>query len=151
MTIKVDEDEHSIEMHLPYVQRIMSRYGIMLYLFLISYAIDSRDVRPPRKSEPYTVVPILVGAISTKKEAHYGKLLSPYLADPSNLFVISSDFCHWGSRFSFTSKHHSSTPSTPIHKSIELLDHDGMELIERGDVEGFASYLEKTRNTICGR
>lgn len=35
-------------------------------------------------------------------EARYGQLLAPYLADPSNLFIISSDFCHWGSRFKFT-------------------------------------------------
>ena len=41
------------------------------------------------------VVPILVGAISTSKEKTYGKLLAPYLADPDNFFVVSSDFCHW--------------------------------------------------------
>jgi hypothetical protein len=35
-------------------------------------------------------------------EAKYGQLLAPYLADPSNLFIISSDFCHWGSRFKYT-------------------------------------------------
>lgn len=35
-------------------------------------------------------------------EARYGALLSPYLEDPSNLFIISSDFCHWGRRFSYT-------------------------------------------------
>jgi hypothetical protein len=35
-------------------------------------------------------------------EARYGALLSPYLSDPSNLFIISSDFCHWGSRFRYT-------------------------------------------------
>jgi hypothetical protein len=35
-------------------------------------------------------------------EARYGQLLAPYLLDPSNLFIISSDFCHWGSRFKFT-------------------------------------------------
>ncbi|KAI9032304.1 cell motility mediator [Hyaloraphidium curvatum] len=128
MSISVDEDEHSIEMHLPYVHKIMQG-----------------------KNGPYTVVPILVGAISTAKEAHYGELLSPYLADPANLFVISSDFCHWGSRFSYTARHHSSSTSTPIHKSIELLDRDGMDLIEQGDVQGFADYLKKTRNTICGR
>lgn len=34
-------------------------------------------------------------------EATYGRILAPYLNDPSNVFVISSDFCHWGSRFSF--------------------------------------------------
>lgn len=32
----------------------------------------------------------------------YGQALGQYLDDPSNLFIVSSDFCHWGSRFSFT-------------------------------------------------
>lgn len=35
-------------------------------------------------------------------EGAYGKLLAPYLDDPSNLFIVSSDFCHWGSRFNYT-------------------------------------------------
>lgn len=35
-------------------------------------------------------------------EARYGKLLAPYLDDPASLFIISSDFCHWGRRFSYT-------------------------------------------------
>lgn len=35
-------------------------------------------------------------------EALYGQLLSKYLDDPANLFVISSDFCHWGQRFGYT-------------------------------------------------
>ena len=73
MSQTVDEEEHSIEMHLPYVAKVMeSRRG------------------------HYTIVPILVGALSEEKEILYGKLLSKYLADPDNLFVISSDFCHWG-------------------------------------------------------
>jgi AmmeMemoRadiSam system protein B len=117
----------------------------------VSRSLAERRHRLFSTKGPYTVIPILVGSISTAKEAYYGKLLSPYLADPSNLFIISSDFCHWGSRFSFTSRHHSSTASTPIYESIEQLDREGMELIEKLDVEGFASYLKKTRNTICGR
>lgn len=36
------------------------------------------------------------------REAQYGALLGPFLDDPGNLFVISSDFCHWGTRFSYT-------------------------------------------------
>jgi hypothetical protein len=35
-------------------------------------------------------------------EARYGSLLSRYLDDPSNLFIVSSDFCHWGTRFAYT-------------------------------------------------
>lgn len=64
-------------------------------------------------------MPILVGSISSEVEATYGELLAPYLADSQNLFVISSDFCHWGKRFSYT---HYDESYGPIHKSIEKLD-----------------------------
>lgn len=67
----------------------------------------------------FTVIPILVGSISLEVEATYGELLAPYLADSQNLFVISSDFCHWGKRFSYTYYDES---CGPIHKSIEKLD-----------------------------
>jgi hypothetical protein len=40
--------------------------------------------------------------LAHRSEARYGALLAPYIADPFNLFIISSDFCHWGSRFSYT-------------------------------------------------
>lgn len=46
--------------------------------------------------DEFSIVPVLVGALSENKELEYGKLLAKYLADPSNLFIISSDFCHWG-------------------------------------------------------
>lgn len=67
----------------------------------------------------FTIVPILVGSISTDVEGIYGEILAPYLADPQNLFVISSDFCHWGKRFSYT---YYDECCGPIHKSIEKLD-----------------------------
>lgn len=35
-------------------------------------------------------------------EAAYGRLLAPYLEDPGSLFIVSSDFCHWGRRFGYT-------------------------------------------------
>ena len=38
-----------------------------------------------------------------------------------------------------------------IHESIERLDRDALALIERGDARGFAAYLARTANTICGR
>ena len=48
------------------------------------------------KKEKYTVVPVLVGSLNRDRELMYGDLFAKYLNDPSNLFVISSDFCHWG-------------------------------------------------------
>jgi AmmeMemoRadiSam system protein B len=77
MTPGVDEAEHSLELHLPYIVEVM-------------------------KGRPFTLVPIMIGAVSGGSEARYGGLLAPYLDDPDNLFVVSSDFCHWGSRFSYT-------------------------------------------------
>lgn len=118
-----DEAEHSLELHLPYIVHIM-------------------------RGHPFTLVPIVVGAVSNESEAAYGRLLSPYLADPSNLFVVSSDFCHWGRRFSYT---HYEPERGPIHASIEWLDRQGMALVEAQDAAGFAAYLKRYSNTICGR
>ena len=96
MSLDTDEAEHSIEMHLPYVAKVMA----------------------PKKDR-YTVVPVLVGAISAEKEARYGQIFAKYLADPTNLFVISSDFCHWGDRFHYTFYDES---KGEIHQSIKALD-----------------------------
>nr|XP_032516170.1 uncharacterized protein LOC116769238 [Danaus plexippus plexippus] len=74
MDVQTDEDEHSIEMHLPYIAKVMEEF-----------------------KTAFTIIPILVGSLSPDREAKYGAILAPYLADPQNLVVVSSDFCHWGS------------------------------------------------------
>ncbi len=78
----------------------------------------------------------------------YGRIFARYLSDPSNLFVISSDFCHWGSRFRYQ---HYDERHGEIHQSIRELDYAGMGLIEQLDHPAFAAYLKKYGNTICGR
>lgn len=94
MTLHTDEDEHSIEMHLPFVAKVM-------------------------EGQQFTIVPILVGSLNPEKEGLYGKVLSKYLADDQNLFVISSDFCHWGARFSYQ---YYDKGSGDIYQSIKKLD-----------------------------
>ncbi|EPQ27526.1 uncharacterized protein PFL1_05064 [Pseudozyma flocculosa PF-1] len=155
MSQSVDEDEHSLEMHLPYVRK----------------AFEGCDIK---------IVPIMVGAISTQKEDRFGRLLAPYLKDPHNFFVVSSDFCHWGARFSYTFYRPSpGAPSTsltarsersvyadtPIHQSIRSLDNEGMMAITHPHTatsaagaktakesrDAFASYIKSTKNTVCGR
>lgn len=125
MDMKTDEDEHSIEMHLPYIAKVMEDY-----------------------KDQFTIIPILVGSLSPEQEAMYGEILAQYFTDPQNLFVISSDFCHWGQRFRYT---HYDKSCGPIHKSIEKLDKNGMEIIETLNPIDFADYLRKFNNTICGR
>ncbi|XP_034940096.1 protein MEMO1 [Chelonus insularis] len=125
MNMNTDEGEHSIEMQLPFIAKVME---------------DFKD--------GFTIIPILVGSMSPEKEAIYGKLLAPYLADPQNLFVISSDFCHWGQRFRYTYYDRS---SGPIYRSIQALDKMGMDIIETLNPASFTEYLRKYGNTICGR
>ena len=67
----------------------------------------------------FTLVPVLVGALDADLEKQYGSIFARYLDDPANLFVISSDFCHWGRRFGFT---YVPQGHGAIHKGIEHLD-----------------------------
>ncbi|MCJ1237650.1 hypothetical protein MMC14_005637 [Varicellaria rhodocarpa] len=157
MSQSTDEDEHSLEMHLPYIHKVLS-----------SSSLDPNTPLPP-------LIPILVGSTSPAKEREYGTLLAPYLADPTNIFIVSSDFCHWGLRFSYTYYIPSSSsstsksgspstvdgihlkpkdkpPTTPrIHESIARTDKMAMDAIESGSHEAFLTNLQKTGNTVCGR
>lgn len=119
-----DEHEHSIELHLPYIAKVMES-----------------------KKDQFTIVPILVGSLNSESEAKFGKLLSKYLIRPENLFVVSSDFCHWGKRYNYTSW----DGRRPIYKYIEALDRTGMDAIEKLEPGGFTEYLKNSKNTICGR
>ncbi|OCH96453.1 UPF0103-domain-containing protein [Obba rivulosa] len=151
MDRQTDEDEHSIEMHLPYIRKVF----------------EGRDI---------SIVPILVGAIDREKEASFGAVLAPFLSREDTFCVVSSDFCHWGARFHYTFYYAEPPPSPtppirlaqtgvsqallskhPIHASISALDHEAMELLTMPPFtasqahHNFADYLAKTKNTICGR
>ncbi|CAN1287825.1 Protein MEMO1 [Linum perenne] len=125
MDLRVDEAEHSMEMHLPYLVKVFKGY-----------------------LHQVKVVPILVGALNAESESMYGKLLANYIDDPKNFFSVSSDFCHWGTRFNYT---HYDREHGAIYKSIEALDKMGMDIIETGDPDSFKKYLQEYDNTICGR
>ena len=156
MSRATDEDEHSLEMHLPYIYK------------LLSLQFASPDDFP-------LLLPILVGATTSQTERRYGRRLAPYLADPTSVFIISSDFCHWGSRFRYTyylpsassaptdgySLKSSGSSSSrqavtdvddpPIYESIARLDKLAMDAVESGSHEDFLRNLRETGNTVCGR
>lgn len=121
LSIEDDEEEHSIELHLPWIAH--------------TFGTD------------IPIVPILVGSLNSNSR-EYGELFSRYLDDPANFFVLSSDFCHWGARFGYTPI---VQKSVEIHKSIEKLDQMGMEAIESLDPDTYTRYQKKYENTICGR
>ncbi|QBZ64637.1 hypothetical protein PoMZ_06335 [Pyricularia oryzae] len=146
-----DEDEHSLEMHLPYLaKRLTQTFGG-------GSDGDGDASWPP-------VVPILIGDNKRDAEKAFGELLLPHLRDPDNAFIVSSDFCHWGSRFSYTKYTADGTVEgvrslgradrnlpVPIHEGIRVLDHLAMDAIETGSHDAFYDNLKATGNTVCGR
>ncbi|EPS30274.1 hypothetical protein PDE_05225 [Penicillium oxalicum 114-2] len=180
MSRSVDEDEHSIEMQLPYIHRLLQ--------------LQLPDT-PTAQYPP--LIPIMVGSTSATTEQAFGALLAPYLADEENAFVISSDFCHWGLRFRYTyyvPQAPSPGPILPlssselpqpepesdgtaalervesvcagyhlqrrdriagtepaIHESISAFDIATMAAITTGSAQVFLDAIEQTGNTVCGR
>jgi len=154
MDVDTDQEEHSIEMHLPYIRKIF----------------EGLDIK---------VVPVLVGAINKATERHFGSIIGPHMQREDTFTVISSDFCHWGTRFSYTQYYPTTlplshdtpptklstsvrpSPDRPIWESIRDLDHEGMDVVRLPPTSPdqnifsthdlFTNYLGRTRNTICGR
>ncbi|KAF5671027.1 hypothetical protein FHETE_4283 [Fusarium heterosporum] len=139
-------NEHSLEMHMPY-----------LYL-RCEQTFGSPDKFP-------IIVPLLIGTNNGSEEKTYAKVLLPYFKDPSNAFIVSSDFCHWGRNFSYQVYSPSNSPSDlvklrssdpapddpPIHETIRVIDEAAMEAVKSGSHDSFLASLRQTKNTVCGR
>jgi MEMO1 family protein len=106
----------------------------------------------------------MVGSVSASDRPQYGQILSRYLGifhmhhiflpaelltdDPDTIFIISSDFMHFGDRFGYT---YYDPAHGPVHASIAAVDRLGMDAIETLKSDQFDLYLKEYRNTICGR
>jgi len=136
-----EEREHSIEMHLPFIYKTFEH-----------------------KLDQIKIVPFYVPSLSFLQEKMYGRYLSKFMRDPQNLFIISSDFCHWGSRFHYLYYSPDEDPrgvydewkiiyrnDISLSESIDRLDFLGMKIISKLNHEKFHEYLSESRNTICGK
>lgn len=103
------------------------------------------------KSKPFKIIPIMVGSLSYQACKDVAEALSQYVDDSRTLFVISSDFCHWGSRFGYQYLPPDEDENLQIYQRIKKLDKQGADMIATGDPETFLEYIEETENTICGR
>ncbi|QLQ81134.1 hypothetical protein HG537_0E04890 [Torulaspora globosa] len=152
-----DMGEHSLEMQFPMLVQTLQWRGI-----------DVNSVK---------IVPMMVSHNSAEVDLAVGNVLKEYLMDPSNLFAISSDFCHWGRRFAYTGyvgsqdeledalqeeteiemltarsklSHH----QVDVWQSIELLDKMAMKVLsdntDDAKYNAWKQYLDITGNTICG-
>jgi MEMO1 family protein len=75
--------------------------------------------------------------------------LLPFFMDSKTVFIISSDFCHYGERFHYTP--FQGNTQLPIFKQIEVMDLKAVEVIAKFESPNFRNYLSQTSNTICGR
>lgn len=127
-----DEMEHSGEMQYPYIAKVQKNAN-----------------QKTGRTSFIPILPIMCGNISNSKESEYGSLLAEIVARKDVFSVVSTDFCHWGERFSYQPT--PSTTTTKIFEYIQNLDREGMRHIEMKEPGAFAKYLKETRNTICGR
>ena len=91
MSIDADEDEHSIEMQLPYIAKVMKAdyYLPFSYNFakvgdiIISNLMSRNSIKVVQVMESargsFTIVPVMVGSLSPNSEAKYGKIFARYL------------------------------------------------------------------------
>ena len=118
-----DVQEHSIEMEMPFLK----------------YIFNKKD---------FSLIPIMVGHNDLMTNTEIGKALYDLYEDPKTLFVISSDFCHWGQNFGFT---YYNNQFENIWESTEDLDRQALKIISEMNSSKMDQYFKKTRNTICGR
>lgn len=124
-----DINEHSLEMQYPFISKVFGK----------------------TKTK---ILPILVGNfLDNFKRQNAAETLLKCTANFSSkdvLFVISSDFCHYGSRFDYKPSFEGSNLS--LNENISILDHNGFDNLNDSDsIAAFTDYLKFTGNTICGR
>jgi AmmeMemoRadiSam system protein B len=114
--------EHSLEIELPFLQ-------------VVDPSIE--------------LVPVLVGTADDPAEL---AALAPGLGaldDGETLFVVSSDFTHYGAQFGYL-------PFSPdgadyVSAALRRLDFGAIDPICAGDADGFEHYVQATGITVCGR
>ena len=128
-----EENEHSLEIELPFVYHLFGSRAKVVLMMVGAVSSSYKSKIAPFLSLSFYLL--------------YHRVLAPFLTDPKTVFVISSDFCHWGYNFDFL---YYKDRSKPIWQNIEELDKRGAALIEQQSADAFAEYIEDTDNTICG-
>lgn len=127
----VHEREHAVEMQLIFLQY---RLGLV-----------------------FQMIPLIVGELSSSEIHQVAETLHPLLMDSSTLFVISTDWTHYGKNYHYdVFKHITNDPDT-ILDEIQQLDSKAIELVTSSissstssPLSRFQEWLKLTRDTICG-
>lgn len=109
--------EHSLEVEFP----------------LIQYFLGSPEI-----------LPLVVGGIAPADLEPLAKMFAA-IDSPETLWIISSDFTHYGENFRYTPFGESAPP-----EELNRLDREAAERIAARDLDGFCRFLGRTGATICG-
>ncbi|MCG6879034.1 MAG: AmmeMemoRadiSam system protein B [Deltaproteobacteria bacterium] len=109
--------EHSVEMQVPMLQFALKKFQIL---------------------------PIVAGSLNMEDIQKAAKLLRPLLNRPDVLFVISSDFTHYGPNYGYAPF----TDNRP--ENLKKLADQALSTIKRLDMSAFMEHRQTTGDTICG-
>jgi AmmeMemoRadiSam system protein B len=117
-----DGAEHALELQFP----------------IIKYVFQNRPIR---------VIPLIVGFLTEEQESSGATLLSPIITADRTLFVISSDFTHWGEVFRWAKMANS---RRPLSQQLKLHDDKAFNVIATFNADHFRFLIEETDGSICG-
>jgi hypothetical protein len=109
--------EHSLEVELPLLQELLP---------------------------PMPIVPLVAGQLDVAAAQALADVLLP-LWNPETLWIISSDFTHYGKAFDYMP-----FPEAKAKDGLRALDLAAADRIASLDLIGFSEYIKRTGATICG-
>jgi MEMO1 family protein len=116
---EADRGEHSLELELPWLKQSLG---------------------------PFCLIPIIVGSTNAASERELASRLGK-LKNDLTLFVVSSDFVHYGPRFDYMPF---GTSVSGAQTRIFELENQAIGLLGRRDAGGFRQLIQSTQATICG-
>ncbi|MCP3967712.1 MAG: AmmeMemoRadiSam system protein B [Lentisphaerae bacterium] len=114
--VQAHQYEHSLEVELPLLQHFFGAFEL---------------------------IPLICGAVNEKIAVNIATDLKK-LWRKDVLWVVSSDFTHYGHSFSYVPFEEN------VKENLRQLDLGAVQLIVNEDLTGFCSYLKETGATICG-
>ena len=119
---RVHAGEHSAQIEFPLLQLAMER--------------------------PFSIVPVIVGSFNPDQRGMCVRALAS-LMDAETLLVVSSDFTHYGSDFSYSP--YGTKGGADVRRRVAEVDGEACARIAAGDADGFCAVVARTGATICGR
>ncbi|MBQ8124520.1 MAG: AmmeMemoRadiSam system protein B [Kiritimatiellae bacterium] len=97
--------------------------------------------------EGFKIVPLVMGGFGAGQMGMCVRALSR-LIDAETLLVVSSDFTHYGTDFSYAP--FGTDGGEDVREKVAALDAEALSLISKRDADGFAAFIKRTGATICG-